>query len=260
MNFSRSTLASTLAAIALALGAATGCTHNVTVPSTPHVLPDTITVYGRGEVSRAPDIAQMTLGVEITAASVQDATRLANERMNGVLAALEKAGVEAKDIQTRNLHIGFERTYPPPPPRPASPDAPTDAAAEKPAGFYRVTNMVEVKVRDLGKVGPILDSAVAAGANAAYGIAFGIEEPEALEAEARAKAVENARTQAEQLARAAGHSLGEVVAMTAEYSGGPVRPMMMAKVAMAEYDAGTPISAGEVSVSAQVQVVYRIKR
>lgn len=259
MNFSRSTLASTLVAASLALGAAAGCTHNVTVPASTHVLTDTITVYGRGEVSRAPDIAQTTLGVEITAASVQDATRLANERMNKVLAALEKAGIEAKDIQTRNLHIGFERTYPPTPPRSAT-DAATNAAPEKPAGFYRVTNMVEVKVRDLAKVGQVLDAAIEAGANAAYGIAFGIEDSDALEAEARAKAVENARTQAEQLAKAAGHSLGEVVAMTAEFSGGPIRPMMMAKVAVAEYDAATPISAGEVSVSAQVQVVYKIKR
>jgi len=263
MNFPlRSTLAPALVAASLALGAGAGCTRVVPAPSSAQVMADTITVIGRGEVSRAPDIAQTTLGVEITAASVQDATRLANQRMNEVLAALEKAGIDKSDIQTRHLNVGFERTYPPPRPMPA-PDAATDAAPqpERPAGFYRVTNMVEVKIRDLEKVGPVLDAAIGAGANAAYGISFSVENPETLEAEARAKAVEQARAQAEQLAKLAGHSLGEVVAMTAEFMGGPIRPMvMMAKEASYAYDGGTPVSAGEVSVSAQVQVIYRIAR
>lgn len=262
MNFPlRSTLAPSLVAVSLALGAGAGCTRVVPAPSSAQVIADTITVIGRGEVSRAPDIAQTTLGVEITAASVQEATRLASSRMSEVLAALEKVGIDKSDIQTRNLQIGFERTYPPPRPMPA-PDASPEGApqAEKPAGFYRVTNMVQVKIRDLAKVGPVLDAAIGAGANAAYGISFGIDQPEELEAEARAKAVEQARAQAEQLAKLAGHSLGEVVAMNAEFMGGPIRPMMMAKEASFAYDGGTPVSAGEVSVSAQVQVIYRIAR
>jgi len=261
MNFPfRSTLAPTLAAMALALGAGAGCTHVFNAPPSAQVLVDTITVTGRGEVSRAPDIAQTTLGVEITAASVQEATRLANQRMNDVLAALEKAGIDKSDIQTRNLNIGFERTYPPPTPTPRTDGQPEAAQPEKPAGFYRVTNMVEVKIRDLTKVGPVLDAAVKAGANAAYGISFGIDKPESLEAEARAKAVEQARAQADQLAKLAGHSLGDVVAINAEYMGGPIRPMMMAKEVAYGYDGGTPVSAGEVSVSAQVQVIFRIAR
>lgn len=274
----RSSLSLALVTSAIALSAATGCTRVIVTPSTVEARTDVVTVSGRGEVSRAPDIAHTTLGVEMTAPTVQEATRLANARMNEVFAALEKAGIEKKDIQTSSLNIDFERIYPPPAPPPVpvpapaprtSPkgaaEAPTEAPTAAPAaparvGVYRVTNMVQVTIRDLAKIGPVLDAAVAAGANAAYGISFGIDDPKPLQAEARAKAMEQARAQAEQLAKIAGHSLGDVVSITEEFTGGPIRPMMMAKVAMAESYGGTPVSAGEVTISSQVQVVYKIPK
>lgn len=274
-SFPRTSLALVAIPLALALSATAGCTRVIVTPSTVEARTDTITVSGRGEVSRAPDIAHTTLGVEMTAPTVQEATRLANSRMNEVLSALEKVGVAKKDIQTTSLNIGFERTYPPPPPpvplaapttratpkgAPSTEPAPEAPQPAQPAGFYRVTNMVQVTIRDLTKLGPVLDAAVSAGANAAYGVSFGIDDPKALEAEARAKAMEHAHAQAEQLAKLAGHSLGDVVSIGEEFGGGPIRPMMMAKVAMAESYGGTPVSAGEVSVSSQVQVVYRIEK
>lgn len=276
MSFSflrRSSLGLALVTSAVALSAAAGCTRVIVTPSTVEARTDVVTVSGRGEVSRAPDIAHTTLGVEMTAPTVQEATRLANARMNEVFAALEKAGIEKKDIQTSSLNIDFERIYQPPQPLPAAPapratpkGAPEESAetaapkAPERVGVYRVTNMVQVTIRDLGKIGPVLDGAVAAGANAAYGISFGLDDPKELQAEARAKAMEQARAQAEQLAKLAGHSLGEVVAITEEFSGGPIRPMMMAKVAMAESYGGTPVSAGEVTVTAQVQVVWKFAK
>lgn len=278
MNFMpRSSLALVFMASSLAVAAGSGCTPHVTVaPAISEARTDVITVNGRGEVSHAPDIAHTSLGVEVTAPTVQQATQMANARMNEVLAALEKVGVAKKDIQTSSLNIGFERTYPPPvyptpapapAPRttpkgaPSTPAEPAPQAPEQaPAGFYRVTNMVQVTIRDLAKLGPILDAAVNAGGNAAYGISFGIDDPKPLEAEARAKAMEQARAQAEQLAKLAGHSLGDVVTITEEFGGGPIRPMMMAKMAMAESYGGTPVSAGEVTVSSQVQVVYKIAK
>lgn len=270
----RSSLGLALAAGTLALSAGTGCTRVIVTPSTVEARTDIVTVSGRGEVSRAPDIAHTSLGVEVTAPTVEAASRLANAKMNEVFAALEKAGVEKKDIQTSNLNIGFERSYPPPAPAPAptprpapkgsegsAEAAPASPGSEQRAGLYRVTNMVQLTIRDLDKVGTILDAAVAAGANAAYGISFGIEDPKPLLVEAREKAMEDARAQAEQLSRLAGQSLGDVVSITEEFGGGPIRPMMMARMAMDEsYGGGAPVSAGEVRVTSQVQVIYRFAK
>lgn len=258
-----------LAASLLALSLGAGCTRVIVTPSTVESRTDTITVIGRGEVSSAPDLAQTTLGVEVTAPTVDEASKLANARMNEVFAALEKQGVAKKDIQTSNLNISFERTLPQAPPAQAPAPAPRGTQkAEPPApspppqrqGVYRVTNMVQLTIRDLSKLGPILDAAVAAGANAAYGISFGLDDPKSLEAKAREKAMDQARAQATQLASLAGHPLGEVVSINEEFGGGPVRPMMMARVVMEESFSGTPVSSGEVSVTSQVQVVYRMKK
>ena len=267
-------LVSKSSAIALLLAAtafATGCSstaQSTRTPSEADARTNVVAVRGKGEVSRKPDIARATMGIAVAAPTVAEASRMANQQMTNLIAAIKKEGVADKDIQTANFSINFERMEPPhvmappvmaPGARPGSSASP--AVAPTPparAGQYRVSNTVRVTIRDLEKAGRLLDAAVAAGANEVWGISFEIDKPETLEAEAREKAAQDARARAEALAKTQGRTLGDVVSVSENISGGE-RPMpyMAAKSAeMASFD--TPIAPGEVAVSMQLEVVYRL--
>ncbi|HET9793094.1 MAG TPA: SIMPL domain-containing protein [Thermoanaerobaculia bacterium] len=208
----------------------------------------TITVFGEGEASGAPDVAVTTLGVEALDPKLAAAVSDANRRMRSVLEAIKRAGIASRDIRTVEYSINFEQN--PTPPR---------AAGEpegRPSGSYRVRNTVQVTIRDLPRAGDVLDGAVAAGANAVSGIAFTIENPGPLRARAREAAVADARARAEALARASGVAVGPVVSIS-ESSGGPVPRPMMAR-AMASMAPAPPIESGELSERAQVEIVFEI--
>lgn len=250
-----------LACVTLAAAALGGCTHRgACCAPAASAKPSVVTVLGQGEVSRAPDLARVALGIQVTAPTVGEATRAANQRMAGVLAALKQSGIADKDLQTSNLSIGFERSYPQPAPNlggpsvPGAPIAPTAAA-----GYYRVSNTVQVTVRALDRVGPVLDAAFAGGANDLDAISFGIDEAEALGAEARAKAVADAHRRAEALVKLANRKLGAIVSIT-DSPGGAPRPMPAGlRMTAAASEFGGAITPGEVTVAAQVEVAYRIE-
>ena len=197
-----------------------------------------ITVLGRGSVSAKPDLAQASLGVETFAPSVADAVSQNNTKMNAVMARLKELGIAEKDIQTANFSIGFER------------QGPADTG-----GQYRVSNMVQVKIRDLDKVGAVLDAGVQAGVNQMWGVSFAIEEQTALEAQARSKGMEDARARAEALAKLTGVQLGPILKVS---EGGMAGPLYGGGGYGKMAGAG-PISPGEVEVSYQVQVTYAIE-
>ncbi|MBX3217001.1 MAG: SIMPL domain-containing protein [Labilithrix sp.] len=248
-----------------------GCAPTTYQAAEPDAHTNVVVVLGKGEVSRKPDVARTTMGISVTAPTVAEASRLANQQMASLIAAIKKEGIADKDVQTANYSINFERIEPPqvfappavaPPGRPGAPapaPAPAPVAPPARAGQYRISNTVRVTVRDIDKAGKLLDAAVAAGANEVWGISFEIDKPEALEAEARDKAAADARTRAEALARTQGRKLGDVVSVSESVSGGG-RPMpQMAKSAeMASFD--TPVVPGEIAVSAQLEVVYRLER
>ncbi|WP_437736359.1 SIMPL domain-containing protein [Sorangium sp. So ce1335] len=257
---------------------------------------NTITVVGRGEASAKPDVARAQLGIEVMAPTVAEATRTAAARMNEILAALRQAGVAEKDIQTSNYSIQLVRQPDVPPwapaplalpqgasaaasaPAVASPAAapatppnapaargpkaapPPDLAPARPAPpshVYQVSNTVTVAIRNLDQVGPVLDAVVAAGANNVWGVSFGLDKTDPLEAQAREKAIADARSRAEALARLQGVSLGRVVAISEIIDSGPVYGRM-AMAAGSVGDAGTPVAPGEVQLGAQVKVVYAL--
>ncbi|MBX3201624.1 MAG: SIMPL domain-containing protein [Labilithrix sp.] len=246
-----------------------GCAPTTYQAAQPDAHTNVVVVVGKGEVSRKPDIARTTMGISVTAPTVAEASRLANQQMASLIAAIKKEGIADKDVQTANYSINFERLEPPqvfappvvaPPGKPgAAAPAPAPIAPPARAGQYRISNTVRVTVRDIDKAGKLLDAAVAAGANEVWGISFEIDKPEALEAEARDKAAADARTRAEALARTHGRTLGDVVSVSESVSGGG-RPMpQMAKSAeMASFD--TPVVPGEIAVSAQLEVVYRLEK
>ncbi len=219
--------------------------------STPRVRADegspglerTITVLGRGSVSAIPELALTSVGVETFAETVGEATEANNTTMQAVIEKLKSLGIADKDIQTSNFSINSERQGP-----------------EGTDYKYRVTNMVQIKVRDLSKVSEVLDAAIEAGANQVWGVSFTIENQDDLEDEARGKAVEDARRRAKALAELSDLTLGEVLVVV---EGGAVSPLE-GKVAAGlggmgrAADVATPISPGEVQVTYQVQVTYAV--
>jgi len=215
----------------------------------------TITVVGQGEVKAKPDVATTTVGVEVLNASIDDAMAEAKSRMAAVLAALKKLGIADKDIQTSNFSISFERN-PSTSPTPAETSTSTPESTAQPVGFYRVSNMVQVTIRNMDLIGSVLENSIAAGANNIWGVSFALDNTSGLEAQARESAVKDAKARAESLAQLNGVSLGSVVAVS-EVVGNTFNPTLAQAKA---YDAGSStIEPGEVSFTTQIQVVYAIQ-
>lgn len=221
--------------------AAGGPTGSVTAQSAGQ---RTVTVIGTGEVSLMPDIAYVSLGVESTAANVDEAKSEVDSRMASLLEALQASGIEEKDVQTVSYDIYVERS-------------PREGIMEAAGGeLYHVSNMVHVKVRDINRIGAVIDAAVEAGANQVYGISFSVEDESRWQAEARARAMEDARSRAEHLAQLADAELGDVISVSEVIGGSPVGVRMdYAESALG----GANIQLGELTLSLQIQVVFALR-
>lgn len=240
-----------------------------------------VVVNGTGKAMAAPDIARASVGVEVRAITADEAIREANTRMAQVVAALKAIGIAERDLKTNSVSLQFERNFegpprpvdelppaaPPalptkrPPAGPQTSSEPAPQPATKPKaieGVYRATNMVEVTIRSLDRAGAVLSAATNAGANQLFGIQFEIEDPRPVEAEARQKAFEDARTRALGLAQLAGIKLGPPVSVTEMGGAGMTAssgPMMMMKEGGA---ADVPIERGEQTIYTSVQVVFEL--
>ncbi|WP_169976867.1 SIMPL domain-containing protein [Tautonia rosea] len=215
----------------------------------------TVTVSGLGEISAAPDVADISVGVVTEAQTARDALSANNQAVSTLTEQLKGRGVAAKDIQTTNINLN-PRYAQPEPPQPGRPRPPQEAFTPRIIG-YTVTNSVRVTVRDLDKLGELLDAVVTAGANQMNGISFRIEESRALLDEARKRAVADAKRKAEQLCGELGVVLG--VPVSVNESGGflpPPQPMMGRAMMMASES--VPVSPGEEQLSVSVQVVFEI--
>jgi hypothetical protein len=208
-------------------------------------LPRTITVLGEGTVATQPDVAQIQVGVEVKGDNAQEASADAAGTMDAILAALKKAGVATKDIQTTGFNIWVEQRM--------GPDGATTDEV-----IYHVGNSVSVTVRDLDTVGDVLDAAIAVGANSVFGVTFSVDDPDPVMAEARSLATADALARAEELAGLHGVALGEVVSIS-EVLDGMAGPMMESVNASMGLGGGAgPISPGELEMTARLQVVYAI--
>lgn len=206
----------------------------------------TVTVVGQGEAFGAPDQAQVQVGVETFAPTVAEATTQNQATVDAIMAALEAQGIAKDDIQTSNYSLWAEQIY-------------GDKGPEGIAG-YRVSNQVNVKIRDINKVGDVLAAVTEAGANTIYGVSFTVSDPDALEEEARAAAMADARRRAEELAALGGAELGEIRVIS-EIIGQPAPIPLGAggNYAVAEAAAAPSISPGQLSYQAQVQVSFELK-
>ncbi len=232
-----------------------------------------IVVVGHGKAQGQPDVARINVGIEVRSGTADQAVQDLNTRMAALLASVKQAGVSDRDVRTSNFSISFEQVPEPPPqplpaaaaPRgPAVKGAPPDAAPAEPgvklpAGYYRASNTVEVTMRDLKRASEVLTAATRAGANQIFGIQFELENPNALQAEANAKAVADARSRATKLAQQAGVSLGRVLSISEVIDGGG--PMMhKGGYAMARDSsmANVPVERGELTIQSAVQVVFAL--
>ncbi|HAH09417.1 MAG TPA: hypothetical protein DCL54_02525 [Alphaproteobacteria bacterium] len=210
-----------------------------------HRMARTISVNGEGEAYGRPDQASISTGVTSEAATAQAALSANTAQMTQVIAELKKAGIEDKDIQTSNFSVSpvYENEQPGIPRRPK-------------ISSYRVSNSVSILVRDLSKMGAILDQVVQLGSNEVGGINFSIKDTKALMTEAREAAIADAKARAETYAKAAGVSVGRVLSISEGGAQAPV-PMFAAR-AVALESAPVPIEAGQQQVSATVSVVFEL--
>jgi uncharacterized protein len=202
-----------------------------------------ITVTGEGSVTVVPDLAFVNLGVSHDAETADEALTAMSLGMTAVLARLEAAGIAPTDIQTGQLSLSQRYD-----------DSSYDGRA-KIVGFTATTT-VNVRVRDMAKLGGILDAVVEDGANQFGGITFDIADRTAAMEASRRDAVADGRARAELYADAAGVTLGDLVTLNEQ--GGYMAPAPMMEARMAADAGSVPIAAGELSLQTSVTMVYAI--
>ncbi len=208
-----------------------------------------IAVSGTGRVTVVPDIGVINIGIEVSRPTVAAARSEAARSMDAMRASLRRNGVEDKDIATQFFNI--------------QPQYGSLSSLDRPGTpaitGYTVNNQLTVKVRQFDNISTVLDGAVAAGGDAARvnGVSFTVDQPERYEAEARDKAVADARGRAEQLAKLAGVQLGAARSVTENFSTPPTDLRFASSAAQPGDE--TAISPGETEVTLTVNIVYDVK-
>jgi uncharacterized protein len=235
-------LAAVLAASALPLAPAFAQTQ----PNTIILNGTRLDVVTTGEVSRIPDIARITAGVvtvapTATAALAQNATQMASVR-----AALKRAGIADRDIQTSSINL--------------YPDYRHDAQGSNPQIIgYRASNEVSVRFRDIAATGKILDALVAQGANQINGPMLSIDKPEAALDEARTQALANARARADLYARALGKRVGRILSISEAGANYAPPVVMMRQANRGAVADSTSVDPGEQSVGVSLSVSFELE-
>ena len=206
----------------------------------------TVTVSASGTVSAVPDEATISTGVSSEAKTAREAMSKNTEAMKKVVAELKGQGVEPKDIQTTQFNVEPVYIYP----KEGQPPVVTG---------YRVNNMVSVCVKNLDKLGAVLDQLVTVGANQVNGISFEVNKAETLKDEARKEAVANALRRAKLLAAASGADVGEVMQISEEVSYVGPQPMMYGRAKAMAADSAAPIERGSQQLEARVTVTWKLK-
>ncbi|MFS0737690.1 SIMPL domain-containing protein [Sphingomonas sp. 1P06PA] len=201
-------------------------------------------IVAEGEVTRVPDVAAISAGVVTQAQTAGQAMSDNAGRMAATIAALKKAGVADRDIQTASINLNPQYRY--------GENLPPVITG------YQASNQVTVRFRDVRRAGAILDALVAVGANQINGPMLSLDKPEAALDEARAAAIAKARARADLYAKAAGLSVRRILAISETGGYEPPRPMpqMMMREAKA---ADTMIEPGEQRLTVSVNVSFELQ-
>ena len=200
-----------------------------------------VVVIGEGSVSVAPDYARIGSGVTTRAKTAKEAADANSKAMAAIIAMLVSAGIEQKDIQTSRFSV--QPIYESHPPN----------SEQKLTGFS-VSNQINVTIRQIGKVGDILDRLVTTGATDVGSVEFLHSDVSKTLDTAREAAVADARRKAELYAHAAGLNLGSVTWITEDSGYAP--PMPMAMRTLAAPAASVPIAAGEDTLHVRITVSF----
>lgn len=204
-----------------------------------------VSVSADGAANRVPDVAVISTGVVTQAADPNAAMRANSEQMTRVVSALKAAGIAERDVQTSGIGLNPQYRY----------------AENQPPAItgYQANNTVTVKVRDIARLGKVLDALVASGANQISGPSFEVDQPEAAYDEARLDALKAARARADLYAKALGLRVVRVVSISegGAMAPGPMPVMLRAKADMA---AAPPVSPGESRLAITLNVVFELGR
>jgi len=206
-----------------------------------------MSVQGRGEVQAKPDVARLTLGVQITQPTAKAALEILSKRFDDVVTAVKALGIKDDDVQTTNLSINPQYDY---------------TGGRQILRGFEASEHVQVTIRDLGKIGDVLARTTLEGVNQAGGITFEIDDPEALREKAEEKAIEDARENGERLTKVLGVRLGRVKAFTVT-SAPPFEPTIFAarlqERAIGGAPEGPPVPAGTQDIVVTVTITYELK-
>ena len=205
-----------------------------------------LSVSASADATRVPDVATISTGVVTQAADANAAMRANAVQMDKVMAAIRAAGIAERDIQTSGINLNPQYKY----------------VENQPPSIvgYQASNNVNVKVRDLSRLGKVLDAFVANGANQINGPSFEVDKPDEAYDEARLAALKKARARADTYAAALGLNVRRIVSISEGGASFP-RPMpMMRAMAMDSMAKETSVSPGEASLSVSIDVVFELGR
>jgi len=235
--------------LALLLGAgalAAPAAAQQVAPITQTIAGTRLDVSATGEATRVPDIAIISAGVVTRAATATEALGQAADRMEKVRAALSRAGIAPRDIQTSSVNLNPEYRY--------ENNQPPQLVG------YSASNQLTVRFRDIRNAGKILDALVREGANQINGPTLTIDRPEVALDEARTKAVAIGRARADLYARALGMRVVALVSVSEGGANYPVPPPMpMYARAESSQAADTKIEAGEQKLSVSLSMVFELQ-
>jgi len=205
-----------------------------------------ISVSGEGRVSVAPDMALLSIGVSTKEDTVAAANSAVQAAMDRLLSSLEANGIVEKDIQTTQFSISPEYDY---------------QLSEPRLTGYRVTHMLQVKVRDIDRAGEVIDDGVEATGDLVQvgSISMTIDDTSAMAKQARELAMADAKAKAQELAQLADVDLGKPISISeSSYTPSPSGIYDRAGYGAEAAPAATTISTGELEVVVSVQITYAI--
>ncbi len=210
----------------------------------------TISVSAEGTATAVPDMAVINLVVLREAETAREALDANTAAMTEVLNALKEDGIADRDLQTSDFSIQPRWVYP----------QNNDGSQTPKIVGYQVSNGLTVRIRDLKRLGDILDASVTLGVNQGGQIAFTNDKPDETISQARKDAVTKARKKAEEMAEAAGVKLGRIVSMSEQSYSNPPMPMARDMMKMAAESAPVPVAAGENQYSVSVSMIFELEQ
>ena len=203
-----------------------------------------LSVSAQAEARQVPDVATLSTGVVTQASDANAAMRANATQMDKVMAAINAAGIADRDIRTSGISLNPQYKY-------VENQSPTITG-------YQASNTVDIKVRDLSRLGKVLDALVASGANQVNGPSFEIDQPEPVYDQARRDALEKAQARAQMYAKVLGLRVRRIVSIDEGGGYRPPMPMPMMAMSRAKAESDTAVAPGETTLSANLNVVFEL--